>query len=143
MKWLDMPPVWLLLALVSALGAPFRLAIPGGPTLGVGLLFIAAVLFAAALLEFRKAKTTVIPGQKPSALITSGIFAVTRNPIYVADVLVLFGLSMIWGSVVGLALTPVFASLLQKRFILGEEARLRAAFPHAYDSYAAATRRWL
>ena len=104
---------------------------------------VALVLFLAAVLEFRRARTTIVPHQMPNALITGGIFKFTRNPIYLADILALAGLALIWGSVPGLVLVPVLGVLLQKRFILPEEERLTETFEEAFEEYARGTRRWV
>lgn len=85
----------------------------------------------------------MIPRQTPSALITTGIFRLSRNPIYLADLLILAGFSLIWGKPLGLVLVPVLAWILFARFIQGEEARLRAMFGAEFEAYAARTRRWL
>ena len=142
MKWLDLPPFWTLLALVVT----YLIAVPTviGPQVVVGALILlgAGALMIAALVAFARAKTTVIPRQSPSALITSGIFRLSRNPIYLADLLILAGLSLIWGKFLGLLLVPVLGWWLQKRFILPEEATLAAEFPEDFAQYSSKTRRW-
>lgn len=143
MRFLDLPPIWLAGALALTWVSPWGL--PWGTTFwpGIILLVVAAGLTLAALREFARARTTIIPHLQPAALITSGVFRWTRNPIYVADVLILAGLALIWGKIFGLVLVPVLVILLERRFIRGEEARLSAAFGPAFDAYAARTRRWL
>ncbi len=143
MKWIDLPPVWLIACLVLAWAAPFRftpgvLAIFGWIALAVGVM-----LMVFAVVEFARARTTIIPRKSPSALVTSGIFRWSRNPIYLADVLFLAGASLIWGSVVGLLIVPVFAAVIERRFILGEESKLSATYGEAFDEYALKVRRWL
>ena len=114
------------------------MSVPGWICIG-----LAAVLVVLAVLAFLQARTTIIPRHAPSALITHGVFQWTRNPIYLADVLFLLGASLLWGSVVGLILVPVFAVFLDRRFIRAEEAVLRQAFGDAFDTYAVRVRRWL
>lgn len=143
MKWIDLPPFWLLLCLVLAWLSPIRFApgvliYIGWLAIGVGLL-----LTLLAILAFRRARTTIIPREAPQALITQGIFARTRNPIYLADVLFLAGASLNWGSAAGLVLVPLFAILLQRRFIQAEEAVLTAAYGSAFQDYAKTVRRWI
>lgn len=104
---------------------------------------VAAWITIAALAAFRRAKTTVIPHQTPSALMTDGIFGFSRNPIYLADVLILLGISLIWGSALGLVLTPVLAMVLDRRFIQPEEARLADKFGAEFEEYCARVRKWL
>ena len=143
MKWIDLPPVWLFACLALAWFSPLTFepglwVIPGAACLIVG-----GTLMTRAMLEFVKTKTTIIPREEPTALITGGIFRFTRNPIYLGDVLFLAGASLILGSVVGLVLVPIFAIFLQIRFIQGEEAKLRATFGEAFETYAKSVRRWL
>ncbi|MBT8459461.1 MAG: isoprenylcysteine carboxylmethyltransferase family protein [Boseongicola sp.] len=143
MKWIDLPPVWTVAALFVTWAIP--LTAPWGPMILPGRIALgaAAVLIAASLVEFMRARTTVIPREAPSALITTGIFRLSRNPIYLADLLLLAGFSLIWGKFLGLVLIPVLAWVLIKRFIAGEEARLSEAFGAEYEAYRAATRRWI
>ncbi len=147
MKWIDIPPVWL--AGACALG--WWLAVAGpGPRLGpwsvpVGLVLMAGglVFMAAAVLELRRHRTTVIPHREAQALVTSGVFRLSRNPIYLGDVLFLAGFLVWLGAAIPLLLIPVFAWILQQRFIIPEERRLRAAFGPAWERWAERTRRWI
>lgn len=143
MRWIDLPPVWLLAAIAVAWSWRWPGAWDGFFWAGGAFLVLAAGLVVAAVLEFSRARTTIIPREAPSALITTGIFRLSRNPIYLADLLVLLGVSLIWGSVPGLVLVPALGWLLQTRFIRGEEERLAAAFGTEFESYRAATRRWI
>ena len=106
-------------------------------------LVAAGCLVVAAVIEFARVRTTIVPRKAPSGLITSGIFRYSRNPIYLADLLILAGLALLWGSVIGLLLVPVLGWILHVRFIRGEEERLTEAFGEEYLSYCAATRRWI
>lgn len=116
-------------------GRPGRIA---GTVLIVGGLFI----FTAALLQFRRHRTTVMPRETPVAMIDSGIYRLSRNPIYLADALFLAGAAL-WWDAASLLLVPLFVMIITRRFILGEESGLRAVFGAAFDRYAAQTRRWL
>ena len=49
-----------------------------------------------AIMEMRRARTTIIPHLDPKALIAGGIFRYTRNPIYLADVLILLGIFIVF-----------------------------------------------
>lgn len=149
MKWLDMPPVWLAAFVAIAwvqsshlsygLGFGGPLAdFAGGLLIGGGL-----VLMALAFAEFRKMRTTVVPHQTPSRLITSGIFSRTRNPIYLGDVLILSGLILRWDAVLSLPLIPVFLWILEKRFIVPEENRMRTTFRAEFAKYERKVRRWV
>lgn len=149
LKWLDIPPMWLLACAILAwlqvqwvpLGLSFgsSWAVP----LGTGLVVLGLVLVVLALWAFARHRTTPIPHRQASALITSGIFAWSRNPIYLADVMILTGLILRWNAVVSLPLIPFLAWIIQIRFIRAEEARLQKAFGDAFLRYQAQTRRWL
>ena len=147
MKWIDTPPVWLLGFLVLAWLQSSWAPTPFPDTLGDdvgGLCLLAALfVFVAAVTKFRRHRTTLDPHGAPTSLITEGIYARSRNPIYLADVLLLVGFSLLWSSVLGLVLVPAFVWILGRRFIAPEEARLSAAFGPAFDAYARDTRRWM
>lgn len=142
-KWIDLPPLWLLGCLFLTWISPWTSFWVMSFEFGLALLILAGGLVFFALLEFAKARTTVIPRQSPNALITTGIFRFSRNPIYLADLLVLMGFSLIWGKPLGIVLVPLFFVLLDRRFIRGEEQELRAAFPDEFDDFVSVTRRWL
>ena len=143
MRWIDLPPVWLLGGLVVTWASPWQ--VPWGPnaTIGSGLILIGIVVTLAAIIEFGRSKTSIIPRQDPNALITSGIFRFSRNPIYLADVLILIGVTIYSGKWLGFLLVPLFVWLLHHRFIRGEEAKLQDAFGDSFKAYASRVRRWL
>jgi len=148
MRWIDIPPVWLAgLAALAWLQAD-RLPVgpPGGGWVGLpaGMLVGGgALVMALAVVEMQRARTTVLPHGEPAALVTSGVFRVSRNPIYLGDAMVLAGLALYWGAWPSLALVALFVWLATDRFIRPEEARLRARFGAAFEAYARRTRRWL
>lgn len=144
MRAVDLPPIWLAAFLGIVWVSPV-VEFASGPLRAAGLLCLAFafVLVVAAVFEFARARTSVIPHQEPTALITTGIFRFSRNPIYLADVLILAGLSLVWGKLLGLILVPALVTLLHRRFIEPEEARLRKAFGEDFEVYEQATRRWL
>lgn len=149
MKWLDMPPVWLIcfvgIAWFQAKLYPFNLSLQHPVTLLLAGLFVGAgiVLALLAAMEFRRHKTTIIPHETPSNLIQTGVFKRTRNPIYLADVLILAGLCLWWDAVLALVLVPVLVWVLEKRFIVPEENRMRREFHADFARYAQKTRRWV
>lgn len=146
-KGIDLPPLWLaaFLALVWGIGqaVPLRLFGWVGDRLALGLAALGILLFAAAIWEMARARTTVIPHRQASALVTTGIFRLSRNPIYLGDAAFLLA-AILWLDVpLALPLLPVFMLVIRERFIRDEEARLRATFGAAFEDWAAGTRRWL
>ncbi|MEM6310163.1 MAG: isoprenylcysteine carboxylmethyltransferase family protein [Pseudomonadota bacterium] len=144
---IDTPPVWLLgfAVLVWILDAALDWGVGSGllVAVGTGLVLLGCVLVGLAAWQFRRHQTTIIPHLTASNLIRSGVFAWSRNPIYLADAIILAGLCLRWDFLPSLLLVPVFMTLIQRRFILGEEDRLRTAFGAEFDDYAQKTRRWI
>lgn len=144
---LDWPPVWtagaVVLALLAAQVLPWPVLGMAGRVLGAMLVLAGLALMAAAAWEMRRARTTVIPRRQPSALVTTGIFAFSRNPIYLGDLSVAAG-AMLWLQVPwALPVVGVLARVLRTRFIDAEEQRLIAGFGAEYGLWAARTARWL
>ncbi len=142
---LNYPPVWLagfmLLTWVLAMAyAPW-----GEVALWLGRSLIAAGLLLAvwSVVQFRKARTTIIPHNHPDALVETGPYQFSRNPIYVADLMILAGWSLTVGTPLGLLLVFPFALALERFFIRPEEARLAAALGPPYTEYRARVRRWV
>ena len=146
---IDIPPVWLILAIAAAWWQarllPLGLSLEGAVTDALSGLLIGAgvILIVAAALAFRRARTTIIPHQTPANLITSGIFARTRNPIYLADALILTGFILRFDAVASLVLVPIFVWWIERRFIIPEENRMRRTFRADFAAYERKVRRWV
>ncbi|MGL4320422.1 MAG: methyltransferase family protein [Paracoccaceae bacterium] len=144
-QW-ESPPTWLALFLVLlwVQSQVLPLIAPLPQTRHLGMLFIlggiAIVLIAA--LQFRSHKTTILPREVPAAMIDTGLYGYSRNPIYLGDALILAGCALRW-DLAGLVLVPLFCLVITNRFIRGEEASMRAQFGAAYDRYAAQVRQWV
>lgn len=142
---LDYPPVWL--ALFIALGwAIAQMWAPAGDRLawaGWALVALALGLFVWAALAFRRAGTTIIPHERPSALVATGPYRWSRNPIYLADLMILAGAALILGAPVALFLLVPFRAVLVHRFIRPEEVVLERELGQPYRDYKARVRRWL
>lgn len=145
MKQLDLPPVWLLgFAVIGGLVGqvmPWRLGVNGSA--GRGLIALGLVLMALAVVQMVVSRTTVIPRRDPGALVTGGVFRFSRNPIYLADAILLAGIYFALDALVALPLVAVFMRVIERRFIRDEEARLARHFGDSFDEYRNRTRRWL
>ena len=143
---LDIPPSWLALHIAAAwllsFLSPALSGSFGGPA-GKILILAGAGLMAAAIAQMVLHRTTVIPRRNPSALVTTGVFSLSRNPIYLADTIILLGAILWLDAVVALPLLASFTWLIQTRFIRDEEARLTLAFGPEFDLWTGRTRRWL
>jgi protein-S-isoprenylcysteine O-methyltransferase Ste14 len=111
--------------------------------LGAALAIAALSLDVATFATFLKHKTTVMPNKAATNLITSGPFAWSRNPIYVANTALVLGAGLYFGNwwLAGLAFVAAFTT--QKLAIEREERHLAAKFGAPWESYASRVRRWL
>ena len=145
MKWIDLPPVWTIAAAVAmwltARAAPWP--DEAAPEAAAGLFAGAVALAIWAAVQFRRERTTIIPREAPSALITSGPFRFTRNPIYLADALALLAWAVFLGSGFAIFWIAAFVWVIDRRFIEPEEARLEATFGEAFTEYRKVARRWV
>ena len=133
--------MWWLSLLTPALDLPRSVRVDAAFALAVLGLAIAI----AGVVSFRRARTTVNP-MKPetaSALVTSGIYRWTRNPMYLGDLLVLLALAIWLASIWALAGVVAFALYIGRFQIEPEERRLNALFGADYAAYRARVRRWI
>lgn len=99
----------------------------------------------AGVISFRRAKTTVNP-MKPeatSALVTSGIYRLSRNPMYVGIVLTLIAWTVYLSSVWTLSGPLAFVLYITRFQIIPEERALATMFGATFAEYRSAVRRWL
>ena len=76
-------------------------------------------------------------------LVTEGIFALARNPLYVGNMMVLFGLFIIWNSPLLYLVGVPFTLIGYRAIVAAEEAFLRTKFGAPYDEYCRTTNRWI
>jgi protein-S-isoprenylcysteine O-methyltransferase Ste14 len=145
-RQIESPPVWLVLFVLAAVLQSDHWPVwpSKGLVVSLGFLLIGLGLglFVVAARAFRTADTTILPRETPSRLMTTGIYGWSRNPIYLADTILLTGIIFLC-DLGALVLVPVFSTILYLRFIRGEEARCAATFGAEWQAYAARVRRWL
>ncbi|MEO0997226.1 MAG: isoprenylcysteine carboxylmethyltransferase family protein [Pseudomonadota bacterium] len=143
-----LPPVWLLFAIVLAVGLDRLLPLADFPGLPAYLAGGAAVALGLAMIvvpagAFARAGTEIVPFRPSTTLVTGGFYKLTRNPMYLGMVLVLAGIGLLLGSAGALLPLPLFAVIIDRRFIAGEEQMLQATFGNEYRDYCQTVRRWL
>lgn len=106
-------------------------------TVGTGLLVWCAHEF------YVLGRGTLAPWSPPRNLVTSGPYRRSRNPMYVAVLIVLLGWCAWFTSRGLLAYTLFVAIAFQLRIVLYEEPRLGASFGDAWQRYRSSVRRWL
>ena len=142
LREIDIPPLWLGLALALSWALSWIWAWPM-PGIGLALIGLGAVLMVVAVAQMLLSRTTFIPRRNPRALVTAGVFRISRNPIYLADALILTGAILYWGALFALPVIPAFMSLIMQRYIKDEENRLHAGFGAECSTWAARVGRWL
>ena len=111
--------------------------------LGAGLAAIGLILMAHALRLFRQAGTNVETPQPATALVTSGVYARSRNPMYVSLLLLFAAVGAFANSVWFAILLGIYVVVLRFGVIAREERYLERKFGPAYGAYRAHVRRWL
>ena len=145
---LDIPPVYFVASALLMLLLQFGLPGPQlvhWPWRWLGLLPIlgGVALAVAGERAFKRAGTAVLPFSEPSAVVTTGPFAFTRNPMYLGLVLCLLGWAVLLGSLVPFVVIPAFFALIHFRFVMREESFMAERFGQEYASYRERVRRWL
>jgi protein-S-isoprenylcysteine O-methyltransferase Ste14 len=99
----------------------------------------------AGVVSFRRARTTVNPlkPETATALVTSGIFARTRNPMYVGMALVLIAWAFLLAQPLALIGPIAFVLYITRFQIVPEERVLASLFGESFAAYRARVRRWL
>ena len=111
--------------------------------IGIALMVLGFATILLAARSFRKHETTIIPDGQPSTLMEGGLFAYSRNPIYVAMTVLLVGSGLAIGHIWALIVVPLFVLLVQQIWIVKEEENLEAEFGQIYRNYKIKVRRWL
>jgi len=112
---------------------------------GIGIAQVSGIIALAAVAAMWRARTTINPFDPTRArnLVTGGIFRVTRNPMYLALLLLLVAYAVRIDSPVVWLAPVVFVAYVTRFQIRPEERVLEAKFGEAYLSYRARTRRWV
>jgi protein-S-isoprenylcysteine O-methyltransferase Ste14 len=118
----------------------------GWPT-SVALGLVAGAASAALALwarrHFLDAGTPIHPGDATTAIVTTGPYARTRNPLYVAQGLLLVMAAGLSNSAAVLVMLVPWAGVMQFGVIAREERYLAERFGETYRSYRSRVRRWL
>lgn len=115
---------------------PLRLAGVLGALTGLFLIAISLGLF-------RRFRTRPEPWQPDQALIASGVYKFSRNPMYLGMALLCLGIAMLFNSLAGVLLVGVALLVIDRYVVAREETYLARRFGAAYDAYRAKVRRWL
>ena len=143
-----LPPVYLFLSLLTMFLLHFLL--PAGEIapypwnfLGILPLVLGIALNLIADAAFKREQTTVKPFEKSSALLVTGVFRISRNPMYLGMVLILLGVAVLLGTVTPLLIVIVFGVSMELVFVRTEERMLEEQFGATWLAYKKKVRKWL
>jgi protein-S-isoprenylcysteine O-methyltransferase Ste14 len=148
------PPLLFATALLLGLGLDHLMRLPSpiprpglihsiSAVIAASLIVIGVAVFAAAIRNFLMAETPVQGTRPTRALVTTGIHAWSRNPIYLGMLLVYVGIGLVVRSPWILMLTLPLAITVRYGVVAREEAYLEQRFGDAYRAYKGRVRRWL
>lgn len=142
-----LPPIYFGVALLAMLLFNFVAPVLRGIAFPWSLLGLAPIVIGTALnlLADRALKThgtTVKPFERSGHLVTNGVFAISRHPMYLGMVLILGGLAVLLGTLTPFAVVLVFAVFLDFRFVRAEERILAETFGDDWRLYRRRVRRW-
>jgi protein-S-isoprenylcysteine O-methyltransferase Ste14 len=133
--------MWIVARATPALRVPM----PSRSPLAACLAAAGVVTSVLGVVAFRRARTTVNPmhPESSSALVVTGIYRLTRNPMYLGFLLLLLAWAVFLSNALAVLVLPTFV-LYMNRFQIGPEERaLTSTFGAAYVTYQARVRRWL
>ncbi|MEE9272981.1 MAG: isoprenylcysteine carboxylmethyltransferase family protein [Robiginitomaculum sp.] len=142
------PPVIMVVFLVlglylnKVLGSGFGAAARPFSFFGIGFIVFSAILVLWCGWLYHKAKTSISPYTKDNAIIDTGPFGVSRNPIYVSMIMMFIGIVLYWNAPAALLLLIPTYLALRYYAIAREEAYLFRRFGKDYTDYQARVRRW-
>jgi protein-S-isoprenylcysteine O-methyltransferase Ste14 len=118
---------------------------PRGATAPFGVILVALglALGASAMISFRRARTSPIPIKPTTAIVETGLYRFTRNPMYLGLAVLYLGLALWVDSLWPLLLLPVALFAIQRFVIAREERYLEDKFGDEYRGYKTRVRRWI
>jgi protein-S-isoprenylcysteine O-methyltransferase Ste14 len=131
--------------LLSASESSMALAVPWRQTLAITVWCLGFAISLAGLFEFWRAKTTINPlnPEAASAMVTSGIYQYSRNPMYVGLLFALVGWAVWLSHLIAFGLLPFFVLYINRFQIEPEEHALSIKFGDQFTKYRNTVRRWL
>ena len=142
------PPAIYLVFFLVAVGLQRYVPLPHlpatmGRVVGAVLALSWLVLSMWSVRRFWASGTSIIPFRPTTAVVTSGPYRVTRNPMYLGFLLLYAGLACWLGLIWPLLLAPGLVWLISVWVIRREEEYLDRKFGHEYRQYQSHVRRWL
>lgn len=143
-----MPPTYFLIGLVVVIASRFllgALVYSSWVTLTVGAALMAVGIALNLLTDsaFKRRATPVSPDAVPTAFVASGVFRLSRNPMYLGMALIVAAAALLVGEPLGMLVALALIAVMDRLFVPGEERNLELAFGSSYLDYKAKVRRWI
>lgn len=121
------------------------LQVPAREVIAMALAAVGIGTAVAGVVSFRIAKTTVNPlhPEGASTLVTSGVYQLTRNPMYLGALILLIGWAAFLANALAFILVPSFVVYMSRFQIGPEEKALTSLFNSEFTTYCVKVRRWL
>lgn len=119
--------------------------VPGRQAVAILVAIAGAMIIGIGIVSFSRAKTTVNPMKPDSAssLVVSGIYGITRNPMYLGFFVMLIGWAIFLSNALAFVCLPLFILYMNRFQIEPEERALGSLFGEAFAAYRSRVRRWL
>lgn len=144
------PPVYMFLAIIGMhYGAQFlpflSFQFAEQFILSYALALFGIFILALTVLRYFRRRTTIQPNKldQMSTLVTDGVNRYSRNPMYLAMLLLILSAGLYWGTFLVLVAAPAFVMVINKMQIEPEEEALEAIFGQDYLDYKQRVRRWM
>jgi protein-S-isoprenylcysteine O-methyltransferase Ste14 len=115
----------------------------GAKIIGWILIAVHVAFVVPAFWRFFESKNSLIPIKPATTLQTTGIYAITRNPMYLGLLILYFGMAIFKGNWWTYILSPLVILIIQLYVIRKEEQYLRRAFHKEFENYCKNVRRWI
>ena len=143
-----LPPILLVLVCLAMTAATFLMPIvlvfswPNN-LIGIPICLIGLSLAFAGARKFKSVETNIQTFGKPDHLVTAGLFAYSRNPMYLGFALAAFGSAILLGSFSAIIIAMAFIVVLDRWYVQFEETKMLETFGQDYTNYKKMVRRWL
>lgn len=143
------PPIIFGLGVIAAVAlgvlfpGPEWLRHPGLTGIGWALVLIGLGFDFTAMFTMQRRRANILPHRSATALVTSGPFAWSRNPIYLGNTIAMIGIGLAFGNPWFIPAAMLAAAVVVPLAIRREEEHLAAQFGEAWEAYRQQTNRWI
>jgi len=133
--------MWIIALITPTLSYPF----PFQKTIAIVLSIIGGIFGISSILTFVFLRTTLnsVQVDTVSSLVNSGVYSITRNPMYLSLLFVILGWACILSNILALIVIPMYVLYMNHFQIIPEEIALESKYGDSFIQYKTKVRRWL